>query len=141
MIIPVYIHTGTNVRLQPTDLKVDIGTWATFNCTISCELQNTHTIRWFVGDSSNSGRLVDPNFHKRTGIQVKLRDLVACEAASTVEEAKQQLSVNVTSVERLNRTAVQCAALRKGPNHSDLYSHYGVLLVNGIHNTYMLNHL
>lgn len=123
------------MKLQPVDLKVDIGTWAIFNCTISCDLRDTHTVRWFLGDSPNSRRLVDANFHERTGIQVELRDIVACESgtADRVVAAQQQLSVNITSVERLNRTAVQCAALRKGPNQSDLYSHYGVILVNGMH--------
>ena len=120
------------MRLQPTDLKVDIGTLAIFNCTISCELRVTHAVRWFVGDSPR--RLVDANFHERTGIQVELRDIVACESgtADRVVAAQQQLRVNINSVERLNRTAVQCAALRREASQSDLYSHYGVILVNGM---------
>jgi hypothetical protein len=80
--------------------------------------------------------VVDKNFHKITGIQVELRDIVACDESGTgdqaVEAQQQQLRVNVTSVERMNRTAIQCAALRKGSNHSDIYSHYGVILVNGM---------
>jgi hypothetical protein len=123
------------VRLQPVDLTVDVGTWAIFNCTISCELKDTHTPSWFVGH--NSRRVVDKNFHKITGIQVELRDIVACDESGTgdqaVEAQQQQLRVNVTSVERMNRTAIQCAALRKGPNHSaDVHSHYGVILINGM---------
>lgn len=131
------------MRLQPTDLTVDVGTWAVFTCTISCEFQDTHTVKWFVGHSPNSRRLVDTSFHERTGIQIELQDIVTCESgtASDIVAAQQQLSVNVTSVERLNRTAVQCAALRKGPNESDLYSHYGVILVNGMHPSCILDHL
>ena len=127
-----YTHAGTNVRLQPTDIKVDIGSWATFKCNVSCEFSQSHTITWFVGDSPNSRRLVDEDFEQRTGIQVQLLDIITCGAISDQRMAQQHLSVNVTSVERLNRTAVQCAALRKGPNQSDLYSHYGVILINGM---------
>ena len=125
------------MRLQPTDLTVDIGTWATFNCTISCTLRDTHTVRWFVGHSPNSRRLVDANFHDRSGIEVELRDIVDCGESETGDQVvaarQQQLSVNIISVEKLNRAVIQCAVLRKGPNESDLYSHYGVMLVNGMH--------
>ena len=125
------------MRLKPTDLTVDVGTWATFNCTISCELRDTHTLSWFVGHSPNNRRLVDTNFHDRTGIQVELRYILNCSESETGDQVvtaeQQQLSVNITSVEKLNRTAIQCAALRKGPKDSDLYSHYGVILVNGMH--------
>lgn len=122
------------MRLLPTDVSVDFGTWATFKCVISCELQDTHTLRWFVGHSPSGRRLVDSNFEQRTGIQVRLVDIVACgETPDQGSRAQQQLSVNITSVEKLNKTAVQCAALRKAPSHSDLYSHYGVILVKGMY--------
>ena len=127
-----YTCAGTNVRLRPTDIKVDIGNWATFNCSVSCEFSSTHTVTWFVGDSPSSRRLVDEDFEQRTGIQVQLRDIITCGATPDQRMAQHQLSVNVTSVEKLNRTAVQCAALRKSQTQSDLYSHYGVILVNGM---------
>ena len=127
------MHTGTDVRLQPTDIQVDIGSWATFNCSVSCELNRTHTVRWFVG--SARGRLVDSpaNFYRQTGIQVELEKPVSCEASPELGVAVYQLRVNASSVELLNKTSVQCAALRKAEKFSDLYSHYGVISVNGMH--------
>ena len=121
---------GTEVKLQPIDRLVEVGNLATFTCDVSCELDNTHTIKWFVGDSPNNRRLVDPEFEKRTGIYVLIEELANC-ASVGQKSASQMLSVNVSSVDRLNRTAVQCSALRKSPLHSDIYSHYGVILVNG----------
>lgn len=118
------------MKLQPTDRLVEVGSLATFTCDVSCELDNTHTIKWFVGDSPNNRRLVDSDFEKRTGIHVFIEELANC-AMVGQESASQMLSVNVSSVDRLNRTAIQCSALRKSPLHSDIYSHYGVILVNG----------
>lgn len=123
-------YPGTEVKLQPIDIVVEVGNLATFTCDVSCELDNTHTIKWFVGDSPSSRRLVDPAFENRTGIHVFIEELTNCATAGQ-KMASQMLSVNVTSVDRLNRTAVQCSALRKSPLHSDIYSHYGVILVNG----------
>ena len=127
-------HTGTEVRLRPADIRVDIGNWATFNCSVSCELNKSHTVRWFVG--STSRRLVDQstaNFFRRTGIQVEVRKPSGCDGSPEPGMALYQLRVNVTSESMgfLNKTSVQCAALRKAPNFSDLYSHYGVISVNG----------
>lgn len=132
--ICICLHTGTDLRLRPTDVQVDVGSWATFNCSVSCTLSKTHTVNWFVGSSSR--RQVDSvsEFYKRTGIQVELNELTSCGLNYRQKEtALYQLRINVPyeSVELLNKTAVQCAALRKGPTLSDLYSHYGVILVNG----------
>ena len=112
---------------------MDVGNWATFNCSVSCKFSKTHTFKWFVG-SSNSRRIDSvSDFYQRTGIQVELKELTRCESNPTQEMAHHQLFINVTSelVELLNKTAVQCAALRKASTFSDLYSHYGVILVNG----------
>lgn len=124
------IYTGTEVRLQPIDTQVDIGSWATFNCSISCELDKTHTVRWFVGSSRR--RFVDspPNFYRRTGIQVVLETLTSC-VGSPEGMALYQLRVNATSMNLVNKASVQCAALRKAQIYSDIYSHYGVISVNG----------
>ena len=124
--------TGIEVRLKPTDIPVDIGNWATFNCSVSCELNKTHTVRWFVG--STKRRLVDlstTTFYRRTGIQVEVEKPSGCQGSPEPGMALYQLRVNVTTVELLNKASVQCAALRKAPNFSDLYSHYGVISVNG----------
>ena len=123
-------HTGTEVRLEPTDIQVDIGSWAIFNCNVSCELSKTHTVRWFVGSARR--RLVDlpANFYRRTGIQVELEKPTSC-ASPESGVAIYQLRVNATSMELLNKASVQCAALRKGLSFSDLYSHYGVISING----------
>ena len=128
-----HLLTGTDVRLSPSDVQVDVGNWATFNCSVSCKFSKTHTFKWFVGSSSS--RRVDSvsDFYQRTGIQVELKELTRCESNPNQEMAHHQLLINVTSesVELLNKTAVQCAALRKASTFSDLYSHYGVIVVNG----------
>ena len=70
------IYTGRNVSLQPSDVQVDVGSWATFDCTLSCEFSQTHTINWFVGDSPISVRNVyhninggmEEDFRRKTGI-------------------------------------------------------------------------
>ena len=119
------------MRLEPTDIPVNIGNWAIFNCSVSCELSKTHTVRWFVG--STRRRLVDSpaNFYRRTGIQVELGKPTSCEASPESGVEIYQLRVNATSMELLNKASVQCAALRKAQSFSDLYSHYGVISVNG----------
>ena len=125
------MHTGTEVRLRPIDTQVDIGSWATFNCSVLCRLSNTHTVSWFVG-SAKKRRVDSPvNFYRSTGIQVELETVTGCEGRHESEMAMYQLRVNVTSVELLHRASVQCAARRKGPRYSDIYSHYGVISVNG----------
>ena len=126
----LYSHpTGTDVRLQRTDIDVDIGSWAVFNCNVSCDLSKTHTVSWFVGSSET--RMVSSQFYEQTGIQVELEKLTSCSASSESGIAVYQLRVNATSVELLNKTSVQCAALRKSRIYSDVYSHYGVISVNG----------
>ena len=134
----LYSHpTGTDVRLQRTDIDVDIGSWAVFNCNVSCDLSKTHTVSWFVGSSGT--RLVSSpaKFYQQTGIQVELEKLTSCRASISSESgmAVYQLRVNATSVELLNKTSVQCAALRKSQIYSDVYSHYGVISVNGKEDT------
>ena len=132
------IYTGRNVSLQPSDVRVDVGSWASFDCTIPCEFSQTHTINWFIGDSPISARNVyhsingraEENFRQNTGIQIELQDNSNCGETSGM--VQQRLRVLATSIQRINRTAVQCAALRKDPSHADLYSYYGLILVNGM---------
>ena len=125
------------MRLQRTDIDVDVGGLAVFNCNVSCDLSKTHTVFWFVGSSRT--RLVHSpaNFYERTGIQVELEKLISCRASSKSGVAVYQLRVNATSesVELLNKTSVQCAALRKSDIYLDVYSHYGVISINGKEDT------
>ena len=131
--------TGTDVRLQQTDIDVNVGSWAVFNCNVSCDLSKTHTVFWFVGSSRT--RLVHSpaKFYEQTGIQVELEELTSCSLRANSESgvAVYQLRVNATSesVELLNKTSVQCAALRKSQIYSDVYSHYGVISINGKEDT------
>ena len=118
------------LKLQPSDVSESVGNWAYFNCSISCELGQTHTIRWFVGYHPGGHRLVSSDFEQRTGIQVVVERTTTCTSASE-GMALQRLGINVTSAEMLNKTAVQCAALRKRPSIPDYYSNYAVLIVNG----------
>lgn len=118
------------LRLEPNDVLADVGSLATFSCYVSCELSQTHTIRWFVG--SGRKRLVDSDFVHKTGIHVEIQEVSICESTSAHEMMHQQLHVNISSLEELNRTAVQCSALRKSPVHTDFYSHFGIIIVNGM---------
>ena len=120
------------MRLSPSDVHVDIGSMAVFTCSVSCDLTQTHTVRWFVGHSPSGRRRVDLDFESRTGIQVSVQEVLNCTTPGQTI-SRQMLSVNASSSEMLNRTAVQCAALRKAPTLTDYYSHYSVLLVNGMY--------
>lgn len=130
------------MSLQPSDELVDVGSWASFNCTLPCDHMETHTINWFIGDSPIVRRIVyltqngqaEEEFEESTGMEIELQDTSTCGTSTSDEEvARQQLRVfvNSTMVQRINRTAVQCAALRKNPSSTDLYSYYGVIMVNG----------
>ena len=120
------------VKLEPSDVYIDVGKWATFDCYVSCELIQSHTIKWFLGSSVNVQRRVDSEFEERTGIQVEIQDGSVCDATSGEEIMVQRLHVKISSAQKLNRSAVQCAALRKSPSFMDHYSHYSVIIVNGM---------
>ena len=82
--------------------------------------------------------VAEREFEEYTGIQIELRDASNCgTVASTGQQMVQQkLKVFVSTVRAINRTAVQCAALRKDQADVDMYSIFGVILVNG---TYACN--
>lgn len=119
------------VRLHPSDVQVDIGHWATFTCNVSCNLSQSHTVKWFVGEFPNNQRQVDPGFKQRTGIETEITDISVCGAITVEQVMEQQLRIKILSAQKMNKTAVQCAALRKGPSYQDLYSHYSMIIVNG----------
>ena len=130
------------MSLQPSDVLVDIGSWASFNCTLPCDHTESHTINWFIGDSPISRRnvylsqtgQVEREFEEFTGIEIELQDTSTCGTSTSAGGvARQQLRMFVSSsmAQRINRTAVQCAALRKDLSYTDLYSFYSVILVNG----------
>lgn len=120
------------VKLEPNDVSVNVGNLATFSCYVSCELSQSHTIRWFIG--SGARRLVDSDFEHRTGIHVEMQDVSFCEVVNSGHDnmMMQQLVINVSTVEEFNKTAIQCSALRKSPLYTDLYSHFSVIIVNGM---------
>ena len=125
--------------LVPTDLEVTTGSIATFNCTLKCEHQDTHSMQWLVGGHSFRMRRVllsyrsifENRFYQRTGIRVTIEEETTCGSGQPDEIMKQTLSFKALSVEAINRTAVQCVAIRKDPSLTDFLSYYGVLLVKG----------
>ena len=145
------IATGRNVSLQPSDVHVDVGSWASFNCTLPCDFHQSHTINWFIGESPVSRRNVylsindvaEREFEEYTGIQIELQDATNCRTASPSSPSsgqqmvQQRLRVFVSTAQAINRTAVQCAALRKDPADADLYSLFGVILVNGTYSVHV----
>ena len=122
------------VRLYPSDVQVDVGSWATFTCNVSCDLSQSHTVKWFVGEFPHNQRQVDSGFKLRTGIDTEITDVSVCGATVTTvkQDMEQELRIKVSSAQTMNKTAVQCAALRKGPSYQDLYSHYSMIIVNGM---------
>ena len=123
-----------NVRLLPNNVQLEVGEWATFNCTVSCAIYNTHTIKWFVGDFDSAKRLVNDNFTNQTGIPVQTKKFTTtCQQSSSRKGTMlYQLRIKASSVALVNKTPVQCAALTKSPFYSDHYSYYGIVLVKGI---------
>ena len=75
---------------------------------------------------------------------IEITDTTNCgtTSSSSEESSGQRLRVfasNSTAM-RVNRTAVQCAALRKDPSYADLYSFFGVILVNGTYVCFYIRH-
>ena len=118
------------MRIYPADISVNVGEWASVTCRVPCELElnRSHTFKWFVGDHRT--RKVESDFEERTGIKVETETTRPCTGRSG--EARHQLRVFASSAEIVNRTAVQCAALRKGRDFTDYYSYFAVILVKGI---------
>ena len=125
------VYLAGMVRVHPSDVQVDIGSWATFSCNVSCNLSQSHTVKWFVGEFPNNQRQVDSGFKQRTGIETEITDISICGATTVAQVMEQQLRIKILSAQKMNKTAVQCAALRKGPSYQDLYSHYSMIIVNG----------
>lgn len=130
------------MSLKPSDVRVDVGSWAAFNCTLPCDFSQTHTINWFIGDSPGFRRNVylsindvaEREFEEYTGIQIALQDTSNCGSATSSGQrmAQQRLTIFTSAARMINRTAVQCAALRKDPADVDMYSIFGVIVVNGM---------
>ena len=136
------MYAGTeDVRLEPTRLVVTAGSIATFNCTMKCEHQDTHSMQWVVGDHPFQMRRVllsprsifENRFYQQTGIRVTIEEEITCGSGQSDGFMKKQtLSFKASSVAAMNRTAVQCVAIRKLPNlPRDFFSYYSVLLVKG----------
>ena len=139
-IISLYMHAAVKMRIFPSDISVSVGQWANVTCRVPCdlELNGSHTFKWFVGDHRT--RNVGHNFEQRTGIKVEMETVRKCIGRSG--EAWHQVRVFASSAERLNRTAVQCAALRKNRAFTDYYSYFAVILVEGKNtNTHACNYI
>ena len=121
------------------DSPIEVGDWAEFNCTLMCNLRDTHTINWFIGNSRyrnvylTISRQIEREFEEATGIQIELQDTSNCDSSSGEGLSRQRLKVFVSNstAHLVNRTAVQCAALRKDPSDADFYSLFRVIEVNG----------
>ena len=122
------------MNLSPTDVQVNVGEWANFSCSMSCELALTHTMNWFIGVSPNNGRRVDAGFEHRTGFLIELTEVSGCTEFNNLSEAQkiEELHIFASSVEKLSKTPVQCGAMRKMPTLPDLFSHYSIMTIEGI---------
>lgn len=124
------LRAAVKMKIFPSDAIVQVGQWANITCRVPCalELNGSHTFKWFVGD--HRLRNVGHNFEQRTGIKVEMETVKECKDRSG--EAWHQVRVFASSAERVNRTPVQCAALRKGRAFiSDYYSYFAVIMVKG----------
>lgn len=126
------------MRIYPSDISVDVGEWAEVNCRVPCdlELNGSHTFKWFVGDHRTRKVDSESDFEQRTGIKVQTVMKKTCTGHSGY--AQHQLRVYASSAERLNRTAVQCAALRKGRAFVDYYSYFALIVVKGVYNNVIM---
>ena len=118
------------MKIFPSDAIVQAGQWVNITCRVPCalELNGSHTFKWFVGD--HRFRNVGHNFEQRTGIKVEMETVKECK--DRTGEAWHRVRVFASSAERINRTPVQCAALRKSQAFiSDYYSYFAVILVEG----------
>ena len=111
---------------SPRDMAVANGTWASFECRISC----THVFYWFVG-SGRYRRLTDVDvngFMQRNGIIVDISNSNEC---TDNGDYTQQLRILATL--EVNGTAVQCAAVPRRPTPNGVFfSSYAVLMVEPI---------
>lgn len=120
---------------NPSDAHgVTNGTWASFNCTVSC----THTLSWAVGYLPFVNRLLLSNgsdaveqFSKTTGLQVRWQTLTHC-PITDVTDASYSVQLEILATPESNRTAVQCIAFRSTVQQRDHYSKYAVLSVEHI---------
>ena len=129
------LFASPNLKLVPIHVQVDVGNWATFNCTVSCRISHSHTFKWIVGDSSEARQRYvnsESEFEHQSGIPVRCQVLSSCTRPSNDETALHQLKIYASPGLKVNSIPVQCTALTKSPWKSDHFSHYGVLKVKGI---------
>ena len=124
---------GSSLQLSPADVRINEAESAVFNCTFECSIRDSHTIVWLVGDLPLIQRYFvmgrTRTFSSQSDLQVQVSDLSTCTSAGE-GRGVQQLQIQVTSATLHNRTAVQCHAARKHTDYSDLYSMYGLVLVD-----------
>jgi hypothetical protein len=123
---------GTNVILEPSDITVDAGQYALFNCKYSCDAKRSHTLFWLVGDLPINqrtflrGKL--QRFMDRSGLHVEVEDKSSCER-NDGGQAIEELRITANST-LYNKTSVQCVAYATSPNDLSFYSAYSLMIVN-----------
>ena len=125
---------GMDINLEPNLQQINLYDYALFNCTYDCTHAQLYTLYWLVGAAP---RFLDRSFvkgqeHKFTatsGLSVLVEDIDTCRSRFT-KVGVQQLRINGSSVERYNRTAVQCAGVPTSPDSKIIFSSYSIMLVN-----------
>lgn len=128
------MHRG-GVILLPSDITVDQGTYAVFNCTYSCRTMQTHTLFWLVGDLPILQRTFlrgrTSRFIERSGLYVEVMDQSTCDRAGLDDgKAIEQLRINASSAVLYNRTAVQCVVYATSPDDQSFYSAYSIMMIH-----------
>ena len=130
-----HFHFAGAVNLLPSDITVEQGNYAVFNCSYGCQIMQTHTLSWVVGDLPGirrtflRGRTTD--FIEKSGLYVEVSDQSTCERDGLDHgKAVEQLRINASSAMLYNRTAVQCVAFPTIDGDQTFFSSYGLLVIN-----------
>lgn len=123
------------ITLLPGDITVEQGYYATFNCSYSCQIMQTHTLFWFVGDLPVNQRIFlrgrTDTFIEKSGLYVEVSDQSTCERDGLDQGiAVEQLKINASSASLYNRTAVQCVAYAALEGDQSYFSSYGLMVIN-----------
>ena len=121
--------------MLPSDVIVEQGDYAVFKCSYSCQIMQTHTLFWLVGNLPAHQRIFlrgrTATFIERSGLYLEVSDQSTCERDGLDQgKAIEQLRINASSALLYNRTAVQCVAHATRSGDQSFFSWYGLMVIN-----------
>ena len=125
-----------HIKLLPKDVRINVTQQAFFNCSYPCVARESHNLVWMVGNQPIGQRYFvkgnSKRFSENSGLDIEVIDFSTCTdmGQEIVGIGLEQIRINVISAELHNRTAVQCMASRKKREDFDVYSAFGVMIVD-----------